>query len=265
MINPDSKTSAVNQVIASLGRELEKPDDFFSKQLSIWLADQVLHGVHYKQVIVDVGYDVSAAAETSGESFDVDQYETVGDFLGELNGNTVATFCSGSGRWTETLEVDFLDEARELLSQWASSFNLSLNEWDEFYEEICDLEMDEQSLLDRLASKNLKSIVEQYRGQAENREVARQVETQRLWNEKQAVDQIAADAAASFFQANTNRDKFVMSQKSELLGLLNALQASLGEGGKRAVSALVHSNHLPLSNSLRTFLHGIYPLPSFED
>lgn len=259
MLNQYSETSSVNLALASLQTELEKPDNFFLEQLRIWVADQALHGVRYGQVIVDVGYDVSAAAETTGESFDPDQYETVSDFLEEINGNTVATYKSGSGLWTETLEDDFLDEARELLSNWAHRFDLSCDEWDDLGDEIYYLEIDEQHLLDMLASENLAAIVEQYRGSAEKLELERQLKAKSRQAEKQALDQLAAETAVSFFQATPDCDKFVISRKSELLGLLNALEARLGVDGKQSVSAFVHSRHLNVSNKLRSILQQIYP------
>lgn len=88
-------------------------------RLSQWLVGVLLDNKRYKAVVEDVGYDRSTWAVSSRDGYQMADYDTVGEILdNEFTGQTVATYCSGSGLAAQTLREAANEIASEALSEW---------------------------------------------------------------------------------------------------------------------------------------------------
>lgn len=78
--------------------------------------------------------DWSTHGTPSGESFDLTQYQTVGDFLEqEFTGNTRATYCSGSGLTAETYGDVFDYDSGDMYNDFIQKVTPALSSPDELY------------------------------------------------------------------------------------------------------------------------------------
>lgn len=106
------------EISAEIQQAYAQPDCDAEHDLGTWIAHTFLYGTPYDVVGIDSGYDYSTHPQQSDRtSFDINAYQTVEDFLGEPNGETIPTFVSGSGLAAETLWSSFENEAYNALAR----------------------------------------------------------------------------------------------------------------------------------------------------
>jgi hypothetical protein len=109
--------------------------------------------------VVDVGYDVSTYPRRSSRPIDYSQFDTVQDFFDMYTGNTIATFCSGSGFAAETFEDIFQEFVRDYIYDWITHLPLAEKvfidgEWDDdFMDYLCDSDANEIYFVPEFALK----------------------------------------------------------------------------------------------------------------
>ena len=106
----DSFTVYLKQAALDIKHLMATPNNIVFAAWGRWLARVILENHRGEAIEEHTPWDYSTRGRLSNESFDLTQYETVGDFLdNEFTGNTCATYCSGAGLAAETY-ADVFDE-----------------------------------------------------------------------------------------------------------------------------------------------------------
>lgn len=136
-----SFTAAIKQAAIEIKSLLTSPDNLVFAAWGNWLAHVILENRRGEVIEERSPWDYSTRGRPSGESFDLTQYETIGDFLdNEFTGNTRATFCSGSGLAAETYASVFTQESWKMYNCCVSEIapDLVNNEDGSIEEEVID-------------------------------------------------------------------------------------------------------------------------------
>ena len=139
------------------------------KEANSELLEFLKNNSKYEVEIVDVCYDVSEHARSTGKRLDIHDYSTVKEFLEELTGNTVPTYISGAGLRAETYEDYFQDLimrkkyniAEELFKEETNinTSNMSDEErmiFDDFNDAFCDCSIEiEQNIFETFSGQKI--------------------------------------------------------------------------------------------------------------
>jgi sulfite reductase alpha subunit-like flavoprotein len=119
-INQYEKQSMIyaKQMIDTLKKEYETDDCGIEKDIGDWITDWALNETMSISVIEDCGYDCSTRGVETNKKYDIYAYQTVGHFLDEPNGQTIATYESGSGLCADIISTDFNYFVSELIEEW---------------------------------------------------------------------------------------------------------------------------------------------------
>ena len=111
----DSFTAYVKQAALDFKHLMATPNNIIFLAGGRWLSRVILENHRGEAIEEWSPWDHSTRGQLSNESFDLTQYETVGDFLdNEFTGNTIATYCSGSGLAAETYAEAFQTESWQM-------------------------------------------------------------------------------------------------------------------------------------------------------
>jgi hypothetical protein len=145
------------------------------KELNLKLIEILRDRNRYEIEIVDVGYDVSEHVHSTGESFNIENYENVKDFLEEPTGNTIPTYVSGTGLMAETYEDYFrdlimrkkYDIAEQVFRKELNIGNKMSEEekvlFDDFNDIFCDVSIEiEQNIYEVFSNQKIYSILKFY-------------------------------------------------------------------------------------------------------
>lgn len=122
----------------------------FIQELCTWMVDIIQHEYRYEVEWIDMGYDCSAHAWCTHEGYNLADYQCVGDFLQECNGNTYPTFMSGMGLTTETFEEDLERRVESHYSELTAILIKTIHKGDELAPSpvlayISEMNMEEES------------------------------------------------------------------------------------------------------------------------
>ena len=145
------------------------------KELNLKLIEILRDRNRYEIEIVDVVYDVSEHVHSTGESFNIENYENVKDFLEEPTGNTIPTYVSGAGLMAETYEHYFRDlimrkkyDIAEQVFRKELNIGNEMSEeekvlFDDFNDIFCDVSIEiEQNIYEVFSNQKIYSILNFY-------------------------------------------------------------------------------------------------------
>jgi len=192
------------------------------------LTQILLYGRKVHVVSLDLGYDCSDYPTPSHQPYQVEDYVTVGDFLQEATGQTVATHLSGYGLYAETLEDwvtrEIDSELFELLKTMALEYLSVEDELDSEAEDILAenvMEWGCQSL-EQLKPVSLSWMLKSHRVQAELRQ-AGQIEQSRLDAQKRESNEQIARWVHHQGRFLLTQAKYNMAQHEQLFSALDSL------------------------------------------
>lgn len=270
-------SDVVSEIVSAAKAFVADTNSDAYEQLGVWLVDIILSNHRYEQRVVDCGYDVSYYPYRIDEAYPLEDYDTVGDFLDhELTGNTVATYCSGSGIAPETLRAAAQSLAAELFSEWiyARFPVLRLDnveepafESDDIWDVLFQHMADDSALMETFAHWNLAEVCVRYVRVtlAWRDEVRRQEEqTARQQGSRLAEVQKLGAASREYIRRKFKGRHFEKKNWMELLTVLAELAQQ--ENGFNSVGAALEIRPWPFtaSNSVSAELKRLYPYPARE-
>jgi hypothetical protein len=247
---------------------LKNPRNPIFKALGAWLIDILITNDKYDEVIEDSGYDVSTRSRKSTESFDISEYDTVGDFLNnEVGPRTIATYCSGHGLAAQSRAWEAEELCGEVLRSWIKS------SWPQFVEngyidedlmeELCEQLVDCE-FTRKFSEKNLAEMVSAYLPDAIEAREACKREEEALRSaasaRRQKVLVLGAEMADRIAAATKGR-RFEKSNFGELLKTLIGFAEEMPEGRDKVAAALeIKPWPFQASNSVAVELQNIFRL-----
>jgi hypothetical protein len=240
-----SFTSAVKQAATDIKTQIANPDNFIFATWGNWLAHVILENRRGEAIEERSPWDYSTRGRPSNESFDLTEYETIGDFLdNELTGNTRATFCSGSGFAAETYASVFTEESwkmyghciREIAPKLAGPEDGSIE--DEVIdalstEGVADYEMEEafrRLPLQETFFRNMGKALEERNQERLQNEIDANADSAK----KEAIRQLAGTELPMVIQNFSGATKWEWQNHK---GLWNFLDALVEEHGVEKVAA----------------------------
>jgi len=265
--------NSISDLVALLVERLRNihhiPGNPLMGALEAWVADTALNTYRYVVRHENSGYDYSTSAESTREGYDLSKYQTVNEFLEEPNGDTVATYVSGSGLRAARLDESLDDEVRNVHHKWIISqpevMALDPDARDVLCWEMSDAivyESLEHELTEPLKAQPFIDVVNRHRAEAERREAERETRRQIAAERARRSAELAERTYARFRLLNAQGPtKFESPQRKRLEQLLQRLEASLGDEGRAMVAAFVRSSPFEriTSNSVRERLKAKYP------
>lgn len=248
------------------------------RELGTWIAYVITYQYRYEEKIIDSGYDISAHAYATQERYDLNCYETVGDFLQECNGNTIATYLSGFGFRTENYEHDvfnwvegeynaWLVELMTLIAQGKQPAPLEVVNyvellqmedeklwlsriWDDFLKNLVELY---ENFINEFENMNLKFVYRKYLALAQQQQVTKvkTLEEERLLAKKR--EQISQRIERYFKLLCPIHKKMTMAEQEIAFQVINKLSQPPQKFTQQEISYFVHSSYFAthVSNRLK--------------
>lgn len=198
------------------------------RELMVKLTQILLYGRKVQVDRLDLGYDCSDYPTHTHQPYREEDYETVGDFLQEATGQTIATYLSGYGFHAETLEEwvtsEIDSELFELLKTMALEY---LNVEDELDSEAEDTVVEHvmewvEPSLEQLKQVSLSWMLKAHRNQAGQRQ-AEQIEQSRQAALKQESNEKIATRVHQQGQFLLKQTKYNMAEQEQLFAALERL------------------------------------------
>lgn len=264
-------TALVAKYAEHLKADLANPAGPALRYMGTWLADVLLDNQHAEVFTQDLGYDFSSYGHRTNKPFDLTQYENVGDFLAcEATGNTVATYCSGSGFAAETYDNPAEEHAREaFIALVREKFPelLDPDGWinDYVLDELYGAECSELHLMEHFKQINLMECFLSHLSAAiALRHQRAKEESQRAARKKKYenwLQSLAGDLPLKI-NAFAGQTKF---EKHNWKVLLAALTEMATNFGKARVGAALRFAKIHMSNSVAAALKTRFPEPKMSD
>ena len=108
----------VQRFIKKIHMELFSPGSPLEVAMDKWAISALLNSEKYTVRYEDTGYDVSCYPKETGQMHRIEDYKTVGNFLEEPTGETVATYIPGQGIDVERYHEEFARILYNYLHQW---------------------------------------------------------------------------------------------------------------------------------------------------
>ena len=246
------------------------------KELGAWIAYVITYQYRYEERIIDSGYDISVQAYATQEHYDLDCYETVGDFLQECNGNTVATYLSGFGFRTESYENDVLNWVEEEYNAWLIELMTLIAQgkqpapvevvnyvkllqkedkalwlsriWDDFLKNLVELY---ENFIKEFENMNLKFVYRKYLALARQQQVikAKNLAEQQLLTKKR--EQISQRIERYFKLLCPIHEKMTMAEKEIVFQVVNKLSQPPQNFTQLEISYFIHSPYFAIHVSNR--------------
>lgn len=248
------------------------------KKLGTWIAYVITYQYRYEEQIIDSGYDISAHAYATQEHYDLNCYETVGDFLQECNGNTIATYLSGFGFRTESYENNVLNWVEEEYNAWLvelmelitqgkpaapvevvsyvkllqledENFWLS-RVWDDFFNYLVEFY---EKFIKEFANMNLKFVYRKYLALAQQQYItqAKSFEVEQLLAKQR--QQLSQRIERYFQLLCPIAEKITMAEKEIVFQVINKLSQPPQNFTPPKIAVFVHSEYFAthVSNRLK--------------
>jgi hypothetical protein len=221
----------------------------------------VLEEHHAEEYVIESPGDTSYYASLTNESFCLDRYETVDDFLqAECTGNTIATFNSRQGitteryieRFQENCIIAFNDTLRENYPDLVDSDG-SIS--DEVLDSLCVEDANDLVFHAPFGERSLRDTISACREMALQEIAMDEVEKALRKEEEKRVEQALlqlAGGVTAWIQGFAGRTKFEKSNYKKLTCFLDELTRSVGKNwlGQPCIS-LVFTHRIRLGKNCR--------------
>lgn len=235
--------------------------------LGTWFAKVILDNQRGQCRVERTPWDSSSYGCSSGESFDLSEHETVGEFLdNEYTGSTIATYCSGSGFSAETFGDSIQYVFRSVYDEMFKSKYPDLFDQDDFIpDEVRDslerLDAEDCLFEDTFRKMPLIECFTKYLGQAMILRAEEAEQRRQCIAEKERIDRAIREIAGNIpneIESFAGNIKYEKSNWNILLKYLHDISAVYG---KNAVSAALALSRISASNSVEIELKKRFPRP----
>lgn len=266
-----SESALLKIVVTEVLALQQSPESIIYQQLGAWLVGALLANERYDAEVVDVGYDCSSHAVRLAEGYRLDDYATVADFLDNAyTGNTLATYCSGSGLAAESYREAAWSFAHDALYAWLNErlpglYDEGLDaglgfDTDDLCEALCGIG-DEIAFVEAFSKRPLSAVWDAFLPTAlEARHQARIRLQLKVEQQRQHQERLATEGGPLLQQLNTRWAgcRFEKANVEELWTFLDGLERS-GLGNQVAAALRLQSRSFQMSNKVTAETLARYP------
>jgi len=253
------KEIIIEEILEAVKDELESGE--LVESVFNVLADSFYCEYKYDTYDIDTGYDVSTYPQKTNEHFNPNDYKTVGDFLEECTGNTVATYVSGNGidveRYESIAEETLRNDIWSIADKIFKKHLLNDDQFDDISDNVFDAlienNLGEMFILEKIIKPYpFKEFIEKY-----DDSYAEEVRRQRA-EEEQAIyeriinnDKISALIYKDFLLFKDDVFQKYNSEDIELLKII--CKILLRKHGRKNMEIFVESDYFKKSVSNSVF------------
>ncbi|MHB1646164.1 MAG: hypothetical protein ACYCSW_06595 [bacterium] len=251
-----SKEYIANRIITVIKEDLNNGDILDGIYHS--LAYDFYYNFKYDTYLIDAGYDISEYPKDTKQHFKLEDYKTVGDFLKEYTGNTVATYISGNGISAETYEDDIeeqLDNAiSHIINDIFAEYKINKEEEDsvrdDIYDKLIENNLSGIAILETIVkTSSFKDMILKHKDIADNIYKTRLDEE----SEKEEIiinnNKISQSICNDFLLFKDKTEKFTSEDIADLKMIIKSLKLKFGE---KNIKIFIESDYFKknVSNSL---------------